>query len=98
MTQGALKQMEMNKSISPMVEDVHLLAHPDWANDLILLDWLSRQSSLSTCCKYVLVYFSIEIDFIRISSLALSFTDSLAPRGLHIRPNGKSFCLGLICN
>ena len=47
--------MEMNKSISPMVEDVHLLAHPDWANDLILLDWLSRQSSLSTCVN---MYFS----------------------------------------
>ena len=29
------------------MEDVHLLAHPDWANDLILLDWLIRQSSLS---------------------------------------------------
>ena len=36
------------------MEDAHLLAHPDWANDLFLLDWLSRQSSLSTLCKYVL--------------------------------------------
>ena len=36
------------------LEVAHLLAHPDWANNLFLLDWLSRQSSLSTCCKCVL--------------------------------------------
>ena len=31
------------------LEVSHLLAHLDWANDLILLDQLSRWSSISNC-------------------------------------------------
>ena len=27
------------KQLLLMLEAVHLLAHPDWADDLILLDW-----------------------------------------------------------
>ena len=62
------------------MKDVNLLACPYWANDLIFLDWLSRQSSLSTGCKYAL---NIGIYFIRISCLVLSFTDSLASGTSH---------------
>ena len=59
------------------MEVAHLLAHPDWANYLILLDQLSAWSSWSICCKYVLVYFSIERDFIRISCLIIHWESSL---------------------
>ena len=50
---GVQQNWTISKSVFWSLEVAHLLAHPDWANDLILLDQLGRWSSLSTCCKYV---------------------------------------------